>query len=61
MVEAVQKSLESYNRLQGKADGPSTSLHVRWIRPEVGDIALNCDGSVTDSGNVATCGGSGRS
>lgn len=30
---------------------------IKWDFPSEGEIALNCDGAVTDGGNKSACGG----
>lgn len=57
MVDAVCKSMETYNCLRIMADTCEKPLQVRWIRPKMSEVALNCDGSVTQAGNVAVYGG----
>lgn len=57
MVEAIYTSLESTARVLSSSETDSSDIMVRWIMPNPGEVALNSDGSVTDAGLNAACGG----
>lgn len=45
------------SRISGQRDSHDEDGQIRWIPPRPGEVALNCDGSVTGLGAIATYGG----
>lgn len=39
------------------SDNSATTAQVRWLHPNPGEVAINCDGLVVLAGGLALCGG----
>lgn len=57
LCAAVIYGIEADGRINGQVHGSVGGNQIRWQHPEPGEVALNCDGSVTDAGMYASCGG----
>lgn len=47
---AVISGIEADGKINGHAQNSTIANQIRWLQPEPGEVAFNCDGSVIDAG-----------